>query len=151
MDVSAGANREQKPLPTLLRDAKRGTGDFEKATHNGWSLTWLRTLPLRREDLPTEPLPTGEAWRDVFDTLLCQTELAEPGDAWPRFKSDEAAVVAAGRVESVDIVVKRPRRTRTHKLAVDLLRTGRARRSWIKTWQLLSLGLPTEVPVLVAE
>lgn len=74
---------------------------------------------------------------------------------WEQLKVDNSGVVAAGQIElagrSVQVIAKRPYRTRWSQWLGDLVRGGRARRTWNKTWELFSRGLPTEVPLLLME
>lgn len=81
--------------------------------------------------------------------------LAMPDERWQIFKQDHSGTVAAGTIEvagvPLQVVIKRPQPTRPGRALVDLVRRSRARRAWRKTWTLLSVGLPVELPLLVAD
>ena len=95
-------------------------------------------------------LPLAQGWRGSFVG-------APPAGPWERFdplatdrttplKQDAASTVLAREFAGLSLIVKRP----TVRRAIDIVRRSRAARAFGKTVRLRRIGLPTEVPVLLA-
>lgn len=146
---------DEKPLGSrgdasdLVRDALRGNGDFERIAIDDWTGVYVRKSPI--------VLPWGvgsarafdaEFWRAALPTLLRESETNA-------IKSDPAGIVGAVTVQvegsSIELIVKRP----AFKPGLDgwwkRIRRSRALRTWEKTWRLLGLGFPCELPLLVLQ
>jgi tRNA A-37 threonylcarbamoyl transferase component Bud32 len=70
-------------------------------------------------------------------------------------KRDLSGEVVATKLElggeSLDIVIKRPRKRNFWRILLDPFRRTRARRAWIKSWKMLSRDIPSEFPLLMIE
>ena len=117
---------------------------------DGWAGRYVRFPPARPWSALGGVTVHGEEWRVALPTLLAGLD-----GAWPRLKHDRSGTVAAGTLRlggrAVEVVAKRPRRTRRGQWAVDLFRRSRADRAWRRTWRLASLGFDTEPPLLMIE
>ena len=102
--------------------------------------------------MPAGPWPGVSDWAERLPAMLERTERdAAEVDGWQRLKHDAAATVVATPVGEIEVVIKRPRRTSLRQSTIDLLRQARTARTWRKTWRLLTLGLPVELPLMLAE
>lgn len=145
---SAGGRRE-----LLRRLSNAAAGSMLQLSHPaGWRIRALRRLPEipRRPWWPELGELTAQDWESGWPQVIAGLE-----GAWPRFKHDPSGTVAGGMIELggrlLPVVVKSPRRKRLSQVAADVFRPSRARRSWNKTWALIDAGLPTELPLVVAE
>ncbi|WP_428940950.1 hypothetical protein [Fontivita pretiosa] len=90
-------------------------------------------------------------WELAWPMLLAQIQ----SDQLTVLKSDSSGQVLAGQVvlagRPIAVVVKRPRRKAWHRYVLDLFRPARARRMWLKAWQLIVRQLPCEWPLLLME
>ena len=129
-------------------DEPRQSVTFGRFDADGWNAAFARCLPARAwSDLHT----IDEAdWRAALPAVLDGL-----GGSWHRFKHDRSGTVAGGTLRlggrEVEVVAKRPRRTKRGQWLVDLLRPARARRGWRRTWRLVDLGFATEIPLLLLE
>lgn len=141
----------------LVRDSDAGEGeDFGSFEHDGWHGTFVRQVPFALPWSGANDLVfDADGWRAAMPTLL------EPeASGWTMFKRDAAARVFGGRwtfpdthepTRTLELVVKRPATPTGFGGLLKRLRPSRARRAWIKTWRLLSLGFACEVPLLLLE
>ncbi len=92
-----------------------------------------------------------DQWKSQWPTLLEQIEK----DQLPVLKRSRSGDVLRGCVtlagQSIDIIIKRPRRRYWYRYINEIGRGHRARRAWKKAWTLISCGLPTAWPMLLME
>ncbi len=148
--------REKKPpgasrgdANDLVRDATRGDGVFGKIAVDEWVGYFVRKLP------------TVVPWLDLGEQMI---EPAVWVDALPSLLNDSSATAVkkdhSGSVHytsitmgerTLDLILKRPAFKSGFRGVVQRFRTSRALRTWRKTWRMLGLGFPCEVPLLVLE
>ena len=133
--------------PRLRRAFLRDDAEhFGRLDFDGWMGVFARSTPLARPWLPSLGADEGD-WRAAFAKVLHGLDSGR----WTRFKHDASGTVAAGSLRlggvDVEVVAKRPRRTRASQWALDLARPPRALRAWRRTWALLAAGFAAEVPL----
>lgn len=97
-------------------------------------------LPIERKD-----------WESAWPALLSQLQ----SGLLECIKSDSSGDIYSGQVilsgRPIAVMVKRPRRKFWYRYITDLVRQSRAKRTWIRAWQLLWRNLPCEWPMLLME
>jgi tRNA A-37 threonylcarbamoyl transferase component Bud32 len=94
---------------------------------------------------------TDADWQAAWAELLGRIERDEL-DVLKRTRSGD--VLAGDLVvgdTNLSVIVKRPRRKFWYRYATDVVRGGRARRAWFKSYQLIARNLPVAWPVLMME
>jgi tRNA A-37 threonylcarbamoyl transferase component Bud32 len=90
-----------------------------------------------------------EDWEQAWPTLLGQMER----DELPVLKRSRSGDVLSATVrvggQSLDVIVKRPRRRYWYRYVNEVGRGSRAWRAWRKAWHLVVRDLPTAWPLLV--
>jgi tRNA A-37 threonylcarbamoyl transferase component Bud32 len=97
-------------------------------------------------------LTVGQAdWERAWPILLAQLER----DELKVLKRSRSGDVVAGTIElagqSLEVVIKRPRRRYWYRYLNEIGRGARARRAWFKAWNLILRNLATAWPVAVME
>jgi len=82
-------------------------------------------------------------WEEVCGETLRPLKRSASGDVW-------AGEVVLGGVP-VEVVVKRPLRSKAYRYVTEIGRGSRAWRAWKKSWMLIARGIPTAWPLLVME
>jgi tRNA A-37 threonylcarbamoyl transferase component Bud32 len=147
------SNRVSRSLQRrFLESVTRSNRYFGRLEIAGWSglfstqtkypHRWSRVsrLEVRRED-----------WESQWQKLQEQIEK----DQLPILKRSRSGDVLRGCVtlagQSIDVIIKRPRRRYWYRYINEIGRGHRARRAWKKAWLLISCGLPTAWPMLLME
>lgn len=133
----------------LVRHARRGTGPFDRIAIDGWTGIYLRHSPLV---LPWSAAAgidfDADSWRSTLSGLIERaSENAIKSD--PAGEVGGATISLAGR--TLELIVKRPGFKPGLQGRLRRFRQSRALRTWSKTWRLLGLGIPCELPLLVLE
>jgi hypothetical protein len=131
------------------------TGDnryFGRLQHRDWSGHFYkhhkfprRWAPMSRRDV------TPEDWTREFPRLLDRID----ADQLEILKRSPSGDVLAGEIilggKPVDVIIKRPRRSKWHRYITEVGRGARAIRAWRNAWSLVVRDIPTAWPLLVAE
>ena len=90
-------------------------------------------------------------WEREWPNFLARIE----GDQLEIIKRSASGDVLAGQValggRPVDVIVKRPRRSKWYRYITEIGRGGRSARAWRKSWSLVVRDIPTAWPMLVME
>jgi hypothetical protein len=94
---------------------------------------------------------TPEDWTREFPRLLDRID----ADQLEILKRSPSGDVLAGEIilggKPVDVIIKRPRRSKWHRYITEVGRGARAIRAWRNAWSLVVRDIPTAWPLLVAE
>jgi len=94
---------------------------------------------------------TEQDWQREWPNLLARIE-SDQLDIIKRSKSGDvlaAQIVLSGR--PLDVIIKRPRRSKWYRYFTEIGRGARARRAWLKGWSLVARDIPTAWPLLLME
>lgn len=156
LDPGAALPRRNKIGQRLARRQARQSlrdGDLVgRLAGEGWTGLFTRRAPRPRRWSHASRLVIAHAdWQQAWPLLLGQIR----ADSLDILKRDASGDVLAGEVvlggRPVPVVVKRPKRKTAWAALGDLFRRSRARRTWLKTWNLIVRDVPTEWPMLLME
>lgn len=124
-------------------------GTFEA---NGWSGVFTRRTshPLRWASASRQQFNRADwerAWPDLLERIR--------SGKLQTIKNDDSGRVMRAQITlnnaTFDVIVKSPKRKFLRQTVVELFRGSRARRTWIRAWNLLIRGVPAEWPMLLIE
>lgn len=132
--------------------ARGGNRYFGKVCSEGWRGVHFSQYknPYRWSDV-SQLIVTQEDWLREWPLLLKKIE----DDSLQVLKRSRSGDVLLGQVrlagETVDIIIKRPRRRYWYRYLNEIGRGSRARRAWFKAWNLIVRSIPTAWPMLLME
>lgn len=137
---------------SLMSRAFKKDRYFGHLTHGPWSGHFFRHAKFPHRWSPVSRMDLSEKdWATAFPLLLQQLE----SDQFETLKSSRSGGVLSGEIilggHSVSVVIKHPRRKYWYRYLNEIGRGTRARRAWIKSWQLVVRNIPTAWPLLLAE
>src|SRR5206468_4227225 len=94
---------------------------------------------------------TEQDWNREWENLLGRIN-ADQLDILKRSASGDVLateIILAGK--PINVIVKRPRRSKWYRHVNEVGRGGRARRAWRKAWSLVVRDIPTAWPLLLME
>jgi tRNA A-37 threonylcarbamoyl transferase component Bud32 len=119
---------------------QRWTGRYCKRTKYGYRWSQTSRMEISRED-----------WQREWPKLLEKIE----ADQLPVIKRSRSGDVLTAQVslnnQTINVIVKRPRRRYWYRYLNEMGRGSRAYRGWKKAWNLIARGLPTAWPMLMME
>jgi tRNA A-37 threonylcarbamoyl transferase component Bud32 len=136
----------------FLQSAVRKNDYFGKFARRGWSGFFYKHNKFPRRWAPISRHDVGqEDWEREWSNLLARIE----NDQLELLKRSRSGDVLAGEVvlggRPVEIVIKRPRRSKLHRYITEIGRGTRVRRAWKKAWALVVRDIPTAWPLVVME
>jgi tRNA A-37 threonylcarbamoyl transferase component Bud32 len=125
---------------------------FGKMTLGEWSGNFYKQFKFpRRWSRVSQIEETREDWEREWPNLLARIE----ADQLEIIKRSASGDVLCGQVviggKPVDVIVKRPRRSKWYRYVTEIGRGGRSARAWKKAWSLVVRDVPTAWPMLVME
>jgi tRNA A-37 threonylcarbamoyl transferase component Bud32 len=115
-------------------------GVFYKQTRYGFRWSQASRLQINQQD-----------WQREWPILLDKIEK----DQLPVIKRSRSGDVLSAQItlngNSLNVIVKRPRRRYWYRYLNEIGRGSRAYRAWKKSWNLIARGLPAAWPVLMME
>jgi tRNA A-37 threonylcarbamoyl transferase component Bud32 len=159
-DLGGGLDK----LPTRNRVAERRYNTFmQKVTGDnryfgrllddvGWEgVTFKRTKFPRAWSAVSRLQFTTDEWRGAWTTLRKQVE----ADSLEVLKRTASGDVLAGELtigsHKLPVIVKHPRRKYWYRWINEIGRGSRARRAWMKSWQMIARHIPVAWPLLLVE
>lgn len=125
---------------------------FASLSANGWTGVGIRRhMQPRRWSQASQLQLETEAWQNAWAELRRKLEANEL-TALKRSRSGgvlETTLDLGG--ESIEVIIKRPRRRYWYRYLNEIGRGGRARRAWWKSWRLIYKGIPCAWPMLLME
>src|SRR5450432_812256 len=92
-----------------------------------------------------------EEWQKSWPELLKKIE----SGGFETLKHDASGEVFSGTIQlggkEINIIIKHPRRKLLRRYVMDLFRSARAERMWIKAWTLIGRDFPCEWPMLLMQ
>jgi len=119
---------------------------------DGWRGVFFKRAKYPRpwSDVSRQSFDKGQ-WERAWPQLL--TRIGD--DQLDVIKRGRSGDVLAGKVElggqSIDVVVKRPRRRYWYRYLNEIGRGARARRAWVKSWKMIARNVPCAWPLLMME
>jgi tRNA A-37 threonylcarbamoyl transferase component Bud32 len=156
-DELGPGGRMRNPVTSAFSHAwiDRITGNnryFGQLTCEGWHGHFFKQdKNPRRWSRASQLKVDRKDWIAALPPLLTAIE----ADQLPVIKRSPSGDVLRGRVqlagESVDIIIKRPRRRYWYRYINEIGRGPRGRRAWRKAWKLIVRNIPTAWPLLTLE
>ncbi len=136
----------------FLESAVRENDYFGKFSHQGWSGFFYKHNKFPRRWAPVSRHDASrEDWHSEWPNLLARIE----SDQLELLKRSRSGDVLAGQIvlggRPVEVVIKRPKRSKLHRYLTEIGRGTRVRRAWKKAWALVVRDIPTAWPLLVME
>jgi hypothetical protein len=125
------------------------TGEFHEIESDGWAGKALRRSPM------IVPWSIASGLSISHDQWLTALPALLDASGGKPIKFDQSSLVTTQTIElggrSIEIVSKRPAFKPGFRGNFDRYRRSRVMRAWQKTWRLLAIGLPCEMPLAVLE
>jgi tRNA A-37 threonylcarbamoyl transferase component Bud32 len=138
----------QRAIETTTRENRY----FGRLQSEAWSGFYCkRTKYSHRWSRASQLEITSQDWEREWPILLAKIE----SDQLPVIKRSRSGDVLSAQVklagQTLDVIVKRPRRRYWYRYINEIGRGSRPYRAWKKAWSLITRGIPTAWPVLLME
>lgn len=145
---SIGQGKWRKSLQRITRENRY----FGRLNFEGWSGVFFKQTKFpQRWSAASRFHVIHEDWQLAWPLLLKQIG----SDQLTAIKRTASGDVLAGEVvlggRPLPIIIKRPRRKFWYRYLLEIIRPGRAKRAWIKSWKLVVRDLPAAWPILLME
>lgn len=125
---------------------------FGRLEAGGWHGSFFRQAKYpRRWSAVSRMQFSDEQWRDAWTKLKGQID----ADSLEVLKRSPSGDVLAGTLElgnqSVPVIVKHPRRKYWYRWVNEIIRGSRARRAWLRSWEMIVRDIPVAWPMLLME
>lgn len=138
---------------TIMQKARGDNRYFGKLDAGGWRGVCFKGTKYPRRWSAVSQITFGQKdWEDAWPELFRRIQ-ADEFEVLKRTRSGDVLagdLTVAGR--TIPVVIKRPRRKFWYRHLTDALRGGgRARRAWLKSYELITRHLPVAWPLLLME